>query len=212
MFLNTDTFNYGGHSIVLSELSALQRVDYLKFIQQRTADYDAQPETLTEAERQTEFMQMGVDINAWLVSRSLCESKKEEEARALYESVRLEWSYEALGRGADMVLSLSGMRLPASQEDDSGSEKDTTTPEKELGEWAEHFGKNSFSDMLLDAEFATLKSLISGLVTGTHHDAEMFSLITDPESLHEKTDDELMILGEGITGGVRYGPDSEPGH
>ncbi|EJB0186955.1 phage minor tail protein domain-containing protein, partial [Salmonella enterica] len=26
MFLNTDTFNYGGHSIVLSELSALQRV------------------------------------------------------------------------------------------------------------------------------------------------------------------------------------------
>lgn len=26
----------------------------------------------------------------------------------------------------------------------------------ELGEWAEHFGKNSFSDMLLDAEFATL--------------------------------------------------------
>ncbi|EDD2190499.1 phage minor tail protein G, partial [Salmonella enterica] len=25
MFLNTDTFNYGGHSIVLSELSALQR-------------------------------------------------------------------------------------------------------------------------------------------------------------------------------------------
>ncbi|EAM5694898.1 phage minor tail protein G, partial [Salmonella enterica subsp. enterica serovar Typhimurium] len=23
MFLNTDTFNYGGHSIVLSELSAL---------------------------------------------------------------------------------------------------------------------------------------------------------------------------------------------
>ncbi|EAO3575111.1 phage tail assembly protein T, partial [Salmonella enterica] len=27
-----------------------------------------------------------------------------------------------------------------------------------------------------------------------------------------KTDDELMILGEGITGGVRYGPDSEPGH
>lgn len=76
MFLNTDTFNYGGHSIVLSELSALQRVDYLKFIQQRTADYDAQPETLTEAERQTEFMQMGVDINAWLVSRSCVKAKK----------------------------------------------------------------------------------------------------------------------------------------
>lgn len=94
------------------------------------SDYDAQPETLTEAERQTEFMPMGMDINAWLVSRSLCESRKEEEARALYESVRLEWFYEALGCGADMILSLSGIRFPALQEDDSGSEKDTTTPEK----------------------------------------------------------------------------------
>lgn len=64
----------------------------------------------------------------------------------------------------------------------------------ERGEWAEHFGKNGFSDLLLDAEFATLKSLLTGLVTGTHHDAEMFSLITDPESLHEKTDDELMKI------------------
>lgn len=63
----------------------------------------------------------------------------------------------------------------------------------ELGEWA-----NSFSDMLLDAEFATLKSLMTGLVTGTHHDAEMFSLITDPESLHEKTDDELMKYNDQI--------------
>ncbi|WP_277921514.1 phage minor tail protein domain-containing protein, partial [Salmonella enterica] len=62
--------------------------------------------------------------------RSLCESKKEEEARALSESVSLEWYYEALGRGADMVLSLRGMRLPASREDESGSEQDTTTPEK----------------------------------------------------------------------------------
>ncbi|PHK80003.1 phage tail protein, partial [Salmonella enterica subsp. enterica serovar Typhimurium] len=60
--------------------------------------------------------------------------------------------------------------------------------------------------MLLDAKFPTLNSLISGLVTGTHHYAEMFSLITDPASFHEKTDDELMILGEAITGDVRYGP------
>ncbi|EOK2332486.1 TPA: phage tail assembly protein T, partial [Escherichia coli] len=26
------------------------------------------------------------------------------------------------------------------------------------------------------------------------------------------TDEELMHLGEGISGGVRYGPDSQPGH
>ncbi len=35
-------------------------------------------------------------------------------------------------------------------------------------------GRTASSDMLLDAEFATLKSLMTGLqFTGTHHDAEV---------------------------------------
>ncbi len=95
----------------------------------RTADYDAQPETRTEAERQTEFTQMGVIYyrHGWYPA-TLCEAK-EEEARAPYESVRLEWSYEALGRGADMVLSLR-YALPASQEDDSGVKR--TRPRRKV--------------------------------------------------------------------------------
>ncbi|EAW1478198.1 phage minor tail protein G [Salmonella enterica] len=133
MFLKTDTFTYGGHSAVLSELSALQRVDYLMFIQQRTAEYDALPDILSEQERQAAFMQMGVDINAWLVSRSLCESKKEEDARPLYDEVRVQWSFDALGLGADRVLTLSGMVVPVA--DDAGEDEDTSdqealTPEK----------------------------------------------------------------------------------
>lgn len=133
MFLKTDTFTYGGHSAVLSELSALQRVDYLMFIQSRTAEYDALPETLTEQERQAAFMQMGVDINAWLVSRSLCESKKEDDARHLYDAVRAQWSFDALGLAADKVLTLSGMVIPLTDdagEDADTSEQDALTPEK----------------------------------------------------------------------------------
>lgn len=82
----------------------------------------------------------------------------------------------------------------------------------ELGEWSAHFGVNSFSDVWLDAEFATLKSLVVALVTGKTQDPDDFSLMPDPGTCHEKTDDELMSLGESISGGVRYGPDSEPGH
>ncbi|EJF1946188.1 phage minor tail protein G [Salmonella enterica] len=130
MFLKTDTFNYGEHSAVLCELSALQRVDYLMFIQNRTAEYDALPETLTDTERQAAFMQMGVDINAWLISRSLCESKKEEDACLLYEIVRVQWSFDALGLGADRVLSLSGMTVPETEEDDGTAAGEGLTPEK----------------------------------------------------------------------------------
>ncbi|EAA5686860.1 phage minor tail protein G [Salmonella enterica subsp. enterica serovar Newport] len=130
MFLKTDTFTYGGHSAVLSELSALQRVNYLMFIQQRTAKYDALPDTLTEQERQAAFMQMGVDINAWLVSRSLCESKKEDDARLLYDAVRVQWSFDALGLGADRVLTLSGMVVPVEDDTDDNPDQELLTPEK----------------------------------------------------------------------------------
>ncbi|EJM3644401.1 phage tail assembly protein T [Salmonella enterica] len=75
----------------------------------------------------------------------------------------------------------------------------------ELGEWGEYFRQYSFSDALLDAEFATLKSLLTGLVTGTSADADDFSLMPDPEPVTEKSDDELMVAGEGLFGGVRYG-------
>ncbi len=129
MFLKTDTFTYGDHSAVLSELSALQRVDYLMFIQNRTAEYDALPEALTEQERQAAFMQMGVDINAWLVSRALCESKKEDDARHLYDAVRTQWSFDALGLAADKVLTLSGMVVPVADDADT-SEQEALTPEK----------------------------------------------------------------------------------
>jgi phage tail assembly protein T len=82
----------------------------------------------------------------------------------------------------------------------------------EMGEWAEHFRQYSFSDALLDAEFATLKSLMVSLVTGQKPDVADFSLMPDPEPDFEKNDDELMTAGEGLFGGVRYGPDSQPGH
>ncbi|EJJ3882729.1 phage tail assembly protein T [Salmonella enterica] len=82
----------------------------------------------------------------------------------------------------------------------------------ELREWAEHFRQYSFSDFHLDAEFATLKSLVAGLVTGKPHDATDFSLMPDPEPEFEQNDDDMMFAGEGIFGGVRYGPDSQSGN
>ncbi len=81
----------------------------------------------------------------------------------------------------------------------------------ELGAWSEYFRQYSFSDAHQDAEFATLKSLVAGLVTGTPHDAADFSLMPEPEPAFEQNDDDMMFAGEGIFGGVRYGPDSQSG-
>lgn len=64
MFLKQDTFNYGNQSVVLTELSGLQRVEYLAFVQKRTAEFDALDDAMPVADRQIEFLRMGMDINA----------------------------------------------------------------------------------------------------------------------------------------------------
>ena len=97
MFLKQGTFNYEKQSVVLSELSGLQRIEYLAFVQQRTAKFDAEEGELPEAERQIAFLRMGMDINAWLVSRSLWNAEQSQDVETLCASVITTWSYDALG-------------------------------------------------------------------------------------------------------------------
>ncbi|EBP4365512.1 phage minor tail protein G [Salmonella enterica] len=126
MFLKKDTLNYGDASVELHELSGLQRVEYLEYIQQRTALYDEETADAGEEERRVAFLRMGVDINAWLVSRSLWNSDQTQDIDNLSSHTASLWSYEALGQGADMVLLLSGMTAPNSD----AELKETDSPEK----------------------------------------------------------------------------------
>ena len=76
-----------------------------------------------------------------------------------------------------------------------------------------YFRMQSFSDVWMDAQFASLKALIVRMVSGSSDAAVAdFSLLPEENGIPERTDEELMHLGEGISGGVRYGPDSQPGH
>ncbi|EAV6569577.1 phage minor tail protein G [Salmonella enterica] len=128
MFLKKDTLTYGDASVELYELSGLQRVEYLEYIQQRTAQYDRETEESTEEARRVAFLRMGIDINAWLVSRSLQNGDQTRDTGKTSDNIAALWSYEALGKGADMVLSLSGMSLPDSGDETEAGEADS--PEK----------------------------------------------------------------------------------
>ncbi|EMD2961474.1 phage minor tail protein G [Salmonella enterica] len=128
MFLKKDTFNYGEASVEMYELSGLQRVEYLEYIQQRTAQYDQEAKESTEEARRLAFLRMGVDINAWLVSCSLRNGDQTRDTGKTSDNIAALWSYEALGKGADMVLSLSGMTPPDSDSEEEGVEADS--PEK----------------------------------------------------------------------------------
>ncbi|MIT81252.1 phage minor tail protein G, partial [Salmonella enterica] len=97
MFLKKDTLTYGDASVELYELSGLQRIEYLEYIQQRTAQYDRETEEATEEVRRVTFLRMGIDINAWLVSRSLQNGDQTRDTGKTSDSIAALWSYEALG-------------------------------------------------------------------------------------------------------------------
>ena len=82
----------------------------------------------------------------------------------------------------------------------------------ELGEWGDYFRMQSFSDVWMDAQFASLKALIVRMVSGSSDAAVLISAFTGRERDTGANGRRLMHLGEGISGGVRYGPDSQPGH
>ncbi|EGJ6127224.1 phage minor tail protein G [Salmonella enterica] len=131
MFLKKDTLNYGADSAVLYELSGLQRVEYLEFLQKRTAKYDADMDGETETDKRVAYMQMAMEINAWLISRSLFNGDTTQAVDALYQSIQTTWSYEALDSGAEMVLVLSGLSADAENNaSDPGEKAENMTPEK----------------------------------------------------------------------------------
>ncbi|EDT2335867.1 phage minor tail protein G [Salmonella enterica] len=131
MFLKKDTLNYGADSAVLYELSGLQRVEYLEFLQKRTVKYDADMDGETETDKRVAYMQMAMEINAWLISRSLFNGDTTQAVDALYQSIQTTWSYEALDSGAEMVLVLSGLSADAENNaSDPGEKPENMTPEK----------------------------------------------------------------------------------
>ncbi|HHN8349291.1 TPA: phage tail assembly protein T [Morganella morganii] len=76
----------------------------------------------------------------------------------------------------------------------------------ELGDWYRYFGAMPFSAQLLDLEFAALSHTVVSLVAGkTDISLNDFSLLQQDTAGSETDDSLLMIAGEGLSGGIRYG-------
>lgn len=106
MFLKKDTITLCGESIVLHELSALQRVEYFEFLSAQEALLGEKPASPGEM---AQVMRINVEVNAWLVSRSLWHTTPEREEEAVFREVLKTWSSDALNEAVSKVLALSDM-------------------------------------------------------------------------------------------------------
>ncbi|MCW7111456.1 phage minor tail protein G [Escherichia coli] len=109
MFLKTEQFEYNGVSVTLSELSALQRFDYIKFV--------------SDAEQQETTKHYVVHINQRYLETVPClwrcrygitipsedKASPKTEMQQIRREVMLGWPADALNQATNRVLYLSGM-------------------------------------------------------------------------------------------------------
>lgn len=129
--LNKDTFEYADQKVEISELSGLQRIDYLSFIKRSADEYDALPEDTSDSDRNIAFTTMQLRINAWLVAASLLHSDKKQKVETLHQAVLEDWSGAAIAGCSQKVLVLSDM-IPAQAEPSDVDEHAPPAPEKDL--------------------------------------------------------------------------------
>lgn len=105
MFLNKKEINISDESVILHELSALQRADYFDFL----AKQEKELKGLGGVELGTKSMRAMAESQVWLVSRSLWHSDRDRDVEEIYEDVALTWSGYALDEAVRAISELSGM-------------------------------------------------------------------------------------------------------
>ncbi|HCR3333277.1 TPA: phage minor tail protein G [Morganella morganii] len=111
-FLQQKEFTYNGESLMLSELSALQRVEYFDHLVTQT-EKEAPAEDAQSLKRTAVYVRMNIESNAFLVARSLFNvgntaGKQVDEIRA---DILSTWPPVALEQAAKLVLELSDMQV-----------------------------------------------------------------------------------------------------
>ncbi|NIF58968.1 phage minor tail protein G [Enterobacter sp. Ap-916] len=112
-FLKKENLSIGGESVLLFELSALQRAEYFEYLATLEADI---PEGASEMKMGALVVKKNVQSNSWLVSRSLWHSTPDRDEEEMHREVMRTWSSEALNMAVEKVLELSDL-MPKPQEE-----------------------------------------------------------------------------------------------
>ena len=117
MFLNKKEFTYGGNSVALYELSALQRIEYFDFLVEQSEKND-DIEKVEGVKKTALIIRANTESNAWLVSHSLAHGGS-GDVELIYNDVLSTWNPEALALAAKEVLVISGMAQVESAENEN---------------------------------------------------------------------------------------------
>ncbi|QIC15746.1 hypothetical protein G3341_08675 [Providencia vermicola] len=121
MFLNKKTIHLHDKTVVLYEVTALQRADYFDFLVEK----EKESEGLEGAALTAKSIRTLAESQAWLVSRSLWNSDRERDVDEINSEVSASWGKSALEEAVAAILDISGM---ASQNDNSDDDHEDAEP------------------------------------------------------------------------------------
>lgn len=130
MFLKKDTFTFNNESLTLSELSALQRIEFLDYLSKEEKAAKSPGDELDEQQMTARLVGMSIRAGAWLVAQSLWQSDPSgPDAGKLHQQVLSTWPVDAIGKAEMMVKTLSGMLPPVAEDSGGVTEEEGTEAE-----------------------------------------------------------------------------------
>ncbi|MCE0846031.1 phage minor tail protein G [Buttiauxella sp. A2-C1_F] len=106
MFLKTDEFAYNQKTVMLTEMSALQRIEYLEYSVELSKP---QVEPESDIAKVAALSRQNLNLNARLVALSLWHSDNKKTVKDIQQTILSTWPSEALSLAANQVLILSKM-------------------------------------------------------------------------------------------------------
>ena len=107
MFLKTESFEYNGVTVTLSELSALQRIEHLALMKQQAESDSNRKFTVEDVIRTGAFV---VAMSLWPNHPQKTQMPSMNEAvKQIEQEVLTTWPTEAISHAENVVYRLSGM-------------------------------------------------------------------------------------------------------
>lgn len=138
MFLKKESTDIGGNQIEMNELSGLQRIEYLEYLTEIQKESKSFAELPAE-ERGAKYLRLSLNINAWLISRSLWHNDHSKSVDDLKTEVLSSWSPDNMFLAAGKVLSLSNLNKAQQEESDAATEEKSQFSDEDVNVPAEKF-------------------------------------------------------------------------
>jgi len=119
MFLKKEDLPIRGVSVVLFELTALQRLEYFEYLASLEASL---PEDTINLKQQALLSKLNLNANVWLISRSLWHNTPELKEDDIYKDIERTWPSEAINLAVEKIMVLSDMQPKVPESEDTEAE------------------------------------------------------------------------------------------